>query len=86
MIRDERINGGITPEELDRFRRELKIGTVVTQTIVLDELGKRLAVPVRKVKTVVRKHPYLVELSGDGLPVATVTYRELMLGEENTDV
>lgn len=70
--------------DIDRLRRQLQIGDVLSEKIEYDRLGERLMVPVMRKVRIIAKYPYLVEVDdGSGsLRRKTITYVDILLNQE----
>lgn len=69
--------------DIDRLRRQLQIGDVLSEKIEYDRLGERLMVPVMRKVRIIAKYPYLVEVDdgSDSLRRKTITYVDILLQE-----
>lgn len=68
-----------TAGDLENLKSRLSVGDIVAYERLTWVAGdRRLLVPVVRELRVKAKYPHLVELEGDGLPVRTLTYGEIL--------
>lgn len=73
------IRVAITTDTLDALRAQLNVGDAVKETVIIETGGRHHTITKRVTRRITRKHAHLVELESDGLPVHTMTYKEIIM-------
>lgn len=70
--------GTILADDITELRKSIRIGDMLTETVMTDKLGQKLARPKKIKHRVIARYPYVVEVENPmGLPRKTFTYADI---------